>query len=224
MPPTFNPEMPEVIVTNTAIVQITPRGSLLGQLVEQTFYYKVGVNAADITTSVIVPLLAKFETDVLDKMIDCVSDQMVYDTILGTNLTDNRVAPGTRVVAPAAGQGTRTGDPLAPQNAITCGRKTGIAGRHGRGSIRLAGISEDDQTAGILTGAGLLTALDLLVGTTLLQTLAITVAAVNYDFIPVLATSTFGETPVVRASNIIQWTYHTAIRSQRTRTRYDFGS
>jgi hypothetical protein len=73
----------------------------------------------------------------------------------------NHPEVNTYVVPQTASPGTRTGDPCPSFVAARLYRKTDLGGKHGRGMIRLAGISETDTT-GNAPSAGLVTALEAL--------------------------------------------------------------
>lgn len=129
------------------------------------------------------------------------------------------VIPTVELTVP--GVGAIAGETMPPHTSITLARQTSFTGRHGRGSIRLTGVPESAQTAGLLTEAH--QDLMLLLTNALRATVEVDeVGLTPFDATPYL----LAEDPVVpgdiRGAALISWITRVEVSTQRSR-RYGRG-
>lgn len=212
-----DPLLPTVDATSITILKILLKGKVGDEACVNTFYFmgvtpSIGVTATEMDTA-----LTSFNAQYMVGLTEAVSDKVVWSTLECTNMTQLFMAASTKALVAASSTGLRTGEALPPQDALLFNRKTLFAGRHGRGSIRLPGISEDDQVNGVVTAAALKAKLDFLRDTVFMTDIAVTVGGAPVAFSPCLARIDPEESPVVRAALVKSWRRWNEISSQNSR-------
>lgn len=222
--PGHNPALPTANPATTTVLKVSLLGTAMGQQVLNTWYYMGQVASTTMDADNMHLFVAQWKTDLLPGLIASVSDKVVWNEVRVENLTSPDFAVITSAIAALDGTGLRAGEALPPQNAIAFSRKTNIIGKRGRGSIRLPGISESDQVNGVITAAGLLTALTFLRDDRFMHSPAPVIGAVAVSFVPSLAKRTSVTPLVVTAAILRSWKYWTNISSQNSRKMSNSGS
>lgn len=144
--------MPSYAVEPDAVVQITTRGMLNGQLILNTFHYRNDVAVADGSND-LISLLEEFNGDVQSNLADATSSDMDF---LGTmaqfiwpiryvaEIDSNNVTTPGQVVS----------DPVPNTVAVVIRRRSFLANKSARGRIYVAGIPNTFQTASQVNGVG----------------------------------------------------------------------
>lgn len=135
------------------VYQVTMRGSLHGQLILNTFHYRVtAVGAGDATTA----LLTAFKAGPWTQIKAALADEFSFDGNMA-----QRIRPLPPLVGvddfTAVGAGNVPGGSLPTSMAVVISKKTALAGRKYRGRVYLAGVStahESDSTLNV-GGVGL---------------------------------------------------------------------
>jgi len=197
-------------------------GTVLEQMTVNRLYYFCP-EATALTPTQLGQFSASVWNGIGTEWAAAVSDQWGLQEVRSYAHRDYAMMFGTRSAPDLIDTvGTQGGDCEAPYEAYQIRRQTEVAGRHGRGFIRLAGVAESQTVQGDVTPAQVTLLADLaaaLIGNRELTQGENTRVFLPYMFTeprPLLAATTRGKA-------LMQWTVSTVTHTQRSR-RYGHGA
>jgi len=218
----MDPELPLLDTEVDTFYRVTVEGLISSQQTINKFWF--GIEGATLNSYADTLLVAESLTQAWDvQWQTATSIAWSWMRTEVQSLAELTQLPG-RYQLPSPAQGTRAGDCMGPISAWTLNRQTATRGRHGRGSVRVAGVAEADNDDGKMDVASSipadLTALgNLLFG---VNTVTFPGAVGLKTLIPYLIHES-DSVVLHRGAPVVRWTYHRDVSTQRSR-KYGRGS
>lgn len=211
--PQFNPLLP---IATTPVLSARYHFQFLSQTVVNTLYWQM--NAAPETLPVLADTAALVDAAIRPEWLAALSES----TQLYTSHWRWMNHPETPFVNLEYNDtfGDREGDPITSVTTLRIYRKTNVGGKHGRGMMRLGGLSEDDTNGNFIT-LGFEATIDALI-TAFASGVTGGVLGANV-LLPALATIVPQEEApaefIVRSAPAPNWSYTNRLGHQLTRAR-----